>query len=449
MHKFIVPLIVMLALPIGFIYKAEAAECTNQITGKTRAQLEAELEACNAEIAQWTAELNKTKAQTASYTRDVAALTAKINAAQANIKSRNIAINNLSRDISTKQAKIKELGQRISESKKAIADILRKTNEINSYSLVEALLSEKDFSEFFVDIDTYASTGKALDELLSELDSTRKLTEAEKAELDRKRQAEAAAKAALEAAKKEVEITQKEKQTLLNASKNQEKTYEQVLVEKRARANQIRATLFPLRDTGAIPFGTALQYAEAASAKTGVRSALILAILQQESNLGANVGTCIITNLSTGETRHVTSGRVYSNGIHPTRDLPLLQSIVSELGRDPLSTKVSCPLSIGYGGAMGPAQFIPSTWNIILPSLKPATGKATPDPWNAADAIMASAILLRDLGAAAQTYEAERTAACRYYGGGRSCTSTTASYGNQVMQRANTIKLTMIDPLNF
>lgn len=424
--------------------------CTAETAGKTRAMLEQELEACNREIAQWQATLNQTKTQSASYQRDVSALTAKINAAQANIKGKNIAITNLSKDIATKESQITVLDSRIVQGKKAIADILRKTNDISSYSLVEAMLSDKGLSEFFVDLDTYASTERALENLFAELRTTKALTEAEKAQLAKKREAEAAAKAAMEAAKKEVEIANNEKKSLLADSQNKEKTYEQVVADRQAKAAKIRAILFPLVDAGAIPFGTALQYAEAASAKTGVRSALILGILQQESNLGANVGRCMITDLSTGQTKNITSGYVWANGIHPTRDLPLLQSILKNLGRDPLTTKVSCPIAgvPGYGGAMGPTQFIPSTWNMVASKVGAYVGKTTPDPWNPADAIMAAAVLLQGNGATAGGAEAERNAACKYYSG-RVCSTAShiAGYGNQVMSRASNIQLTMIDPL--
>src|SRR3990167_4985067 len=287
-----------LILIIGFLVVSNHGHtlaqeaCTDQIAGKSRAQLEQELEACNKEIAEWTEILNKTKKDSASFATDIAALTAKINAAQANIKGKNIAINNLTKDIATKQSEISVLDTRIGQGKRAIADILRKTNDINSYSLVEAMLSYKNLSEFFVDIDTYASTERALASLFAELRTIRTLTESEKATLDKKREAEAAARAAMEAAKKEVEIDQAEKKTLLAINKTKEKTYEQVVADKQAKAAQIRAVLFPLRDIEPIEFGVALKYAEAASAKTGVKAALILAILKQETNLGANVGTC-------------------------------------------------------------------------------------------------------------------------------------------------------------
>lgn len=420
--------------------------CTDQVSGKSRAQLESELEACDKEIAEWTEILNKTRKDSASFATDIAALTAKINAAQANIKSKNIAINNLTKDIAIKQSEISILDNRLNQGKKSIADILRKTNDINSYSLVETMLSDKNLSEFFVDIDTYASTEKALANLFEELRTIKALTESEKKTLNKKREAESAARAALEVAKKEVEINQAEKKNLLAINKTKEKTYEQVLADRQAKAAQIKAVLFPLRDSVAIPFGTALQYAEAANSKTGVRPAFVLAILQQESNLGANVGSCIIVNLSTGETKGINTGTIFSNGIHPTRDLPLLQDILKKLGRDPYQTRVSCPVAgvPGYGGAMGPAQFIPSTWNLMVNKISSATGKSIPDPWDPADAIMASAIFLDDLGAGTQDWTNERTAACRYYSG-KNCyvngrASIGLSYGNKVMERAASIQ---------
>ena len=450
MKKFLTFLIFCLFVVAPFYISAQTSACDANTAGKSREQLQADLDACNQEIAQWQATLDATKQQSASYARDVAALTAKINAAQANIKAKNVAIAGLAKDIATKQGQIDVLNGRINKGHVAIADILRKTNDLDSYSLPEAILSDQNFSEFFADFDSYAATEESLANLFADLRDTRTQTEVEKAELAKQKDAQAAAKAAIEAAKKEVEAAQADKKVLLAQSQTAEKTYSQVLADRQAKAAQIRAILFPLVDAGAIPFGTALQYAQQASSATGVRPALILGILQQESNLGANVGRCVITDLSSGQTRSVTTGLLYSNGINPTRDLPVLQTLLATLGRDPLNTKVSCPVAGvgGYGGAMGPTQFIPSTWSTLQSRIASATGHATPDPWNAQDAIMATALYLQDRGAASQNYYDERNAACKYYSG-RACSAARyiASYGNAVMSRASTIQTTMIDPL--
>ena len=119
------------------------------------------------------------------------------------------------------------------------------------------------------------------------------------------------------------------------------------------------------------------------------------------------------------------------------------------LGRDPYKTQVSCPIGgFGYGGAMGPAQFIPSTWKMLANRIATLLGIKTPDPWYPRDAFMASAIYLTDLGAGAETYTAERNAACKYYSGS-SCglVKGNTTYGDSVYAKATNIQTTMIDPL--
>jgi hypothetical protein len=85
---------------------------------------------------------------------------------------------------------------------------------------------------------------------------------------------------------------------------------------------------------------------------------------------------------------------------------------------------------------MGPAQFIPSTWAIIAPRVASLLGVTNANPWDAKHAITANALYIYDLGASAQTYTAERTAACRYFSGGGCTGGWISSYGDQVMAKA-------------
>ena len=126
------------------------------------------------------------------------------------------------------------------------------------------------------------------------------------------------------------------------------------------------------------------------------------------------------------------------------RDTEPFEEITRAVGLNWATTPVSCPLgkiysaSRGYGGAMGPSQFIPSTWQIFVPRLITALGVSQPNPWNPKHAIVATALYLKDLGAAAGTYSAERNAACRYYSG-RACDTrspTNYTYGNAVIAKA-------------
>ncbi len=392
----------------------------------------AELEQTEKDIAKWQSILNSTKANTASLQQEAAVLNAKIKQAQALIKQRNIAIEKLGKDINKKVTKIGELENKIEKGHESLAQLIRKTNEIDEFSLPEVMLGNKDISEFFADVDSFQTIKKELQDLFVEIRETKEITEKEKLALDKKKAEEIDTKAAVEAQKKEVEKNEKEKQYLIQVNKTQEKTYAQVLAERQAKAAEIRAKLFKLAGgSAAIPFGTALTYAQNASAKTGVSPAFVLAILTQESSLGANVGKCYLTDVTTGAGVNITTGKVWTNLMKPTRDVQPFLDITGRLGFDPLKTVVSCPIAgvAGYGGAMGPAQFIASTWKIFEERLKDTLGHDA-NPWVAEDAFMASAMYLSDLGAGTGTYSGEIKAACKYYGSG----GTTCSYGRSVMK---------------
>jgi membrane-bound lytic murein transglycosylase B len=225
---------------------------------------------------------------------------------------------------------------------------------------------------------------------------------------------------------------------LLTITANQEAEYQKVLAANQAKAAAIRAALFPLRDAGSIQFGDALRYAQSAGAKTGVRPALILAFLSQESNLGANVGQCYLKDDVTGAGVGKNTGTPFAKVMKPDRDVAPFIALSKRLGFDPHSQVVSCPQSVGYGGAMGPAQFIPSTWVLFEARIAAATGNAVPNPWGAQDAIMANALYIADLGAGAGGYTAESEAACHYFSGSScSASALVAGYGRSVVAKAD------------
>lgn len=421
------------------------------LTPDQKAKLEAELAQVEAEQKAAEKELASAKAQSSSISKDISVLAAKIKVAELNIKAKNLQIQTLGKDINTKVAYIGTLENRIEKGKETLAQIMRKTNEVDSYSLPEVLLSQNSLTGFFQDIDDFESVQIGLKNTFEQLRDDKSETEAEKSTLEKRKNAETDAKFIIEKEKKNIEADTKEKQRLLSISKGNEAAYQADLEKKRLRAAQIRAVLFPLRGSDPIPFGLALQYANTASAKTGIRPAFLLAIIQQESNLGANVGTC--NRVGDGPEKHWTKimpgPSDKANGLSRRDDQTIFKGIVAALGVSPEGLPLSCPWGSGWGGAMGPSQFIPSTWVIFESRISGAIGGAHPDPWNPAHAFIASALYLTDLGAGAQTYTAERNAACKYYSG-RACDSkapANAFYGNEVLVRADTIQRTMIDPL--
>src|SRR3989344_1809307 len=368
-----------------------SAELTEAQIQEQEAKWRSELAATEKEIAEWESVLSKTKQGTASLQRDASILQAKISEAKAFIKKRQIQIEQLTRDIGLKTKTINELEAKVNRGKESLAGILRSTNEIDSYSLAEVMLSNKNLSQFFEDIDSYNSIKASLETQFKEIRELQGKTDSERKILDEKRIAEADTKAKIEADKKRVELDEKEKQK---------------------KAAQIRAALFALRDTEGIAFGDALKYATLASGKTGVRPALILAILTQESDLGKNQGSCLINNLETGDGAGKNTGTLFEKVMKSPRDTAPFKEITDRLGKDWKMTPVSCPpgtkwtASRGYGGAMGPSQFIPSTWELFKSRLGTSLGidGNQVNPWNPEHAILATAVYMSDLGASSGTY---------------------------------------------
>ncbi|KKP56542.1 MAG: peptidase M23 [Parcubacteria group bacterium GW2011_GWC1_34_10] len=455
--KFIFIFVLILASSFWLLTSVNVSALTEAEIQAQEAKWKAELEATEKEIAEWENILNQTKTGTASLERDAALLNAKINEAKAFIRKRQIQINQLTADIGLKTKTIAELEEKMNRGKESLASILKSTNELDSFSLVEVMLSNKNLSQFFEDVDSYNSIKTSLETQFNEIRYLQAKTDEERSDLDKKRIAEADTKAKIEADKKKVEIDEAEKQRLININKNQEKTYEQVISEKEKKAAQIRAALFALRDTEGIAFGDALKYATLASQKTGVRPALILAILTQESDLGKNQGSCLVNNLDTGDGAGKNTGTFFEQVMKAPRDTVPFKNITERLGKDWKMTPVSCPpgkvyvSGRGFGGGMGPSQFIPSTWELFKNKLGGVLG-IKPDnvnPWNPEHAILATAVYMADLGASSGGYTAERNAACRYYSG-RACDNKAPAnsfYGTQVLAKAENIQLMMIDPL--
>ena len=402
----------------------------------TTSSSQADKDYCKNELARIEAELIKLldlqkqqKKQTGTLSGDVNYLTSQINALKTKIKARSLVIAQLKVSITEKVNKIESLSEKIDREHESLAQLLRNTNEFDNKTIVHLILSDDSISNFYSNLESYASIKQAVKASADIIRGIKKDTEIAKTDLEKKQNAETDAKVELENAQKKVAQSETEKKKLLTISKQTEAAYQKLAAEKKARADKIRAALFPLRDTKAIPFGTALQYAEEAQIKTRVRPAFLLAIITQETNLGANVGTC--NRADDPPTKS------WENIMKPERDLEPFKRITSALGINPFGTPLSCPQGGGWGGAMGPSQFIPSTWELYAKKIASALGlSGMPNPWEPEHAFMASAIYLGELGASNGGYTAERTAALKYYAGSNWNKKANAFYGDGVMKKA-------------
>jgi len=403
-----------------------------------KARLEAELAKLEKEIAAKQKQLEGQKGQSVSISRDISILTSQISKSKLDIKAKNLIIQKLGGEINAKSKKIEALSTKIDREKESLAQLIRKEREIDNKSILSLILSRDNISDAYGDIDAFASIKQGVQDSVDQIRGVRVLTESEKKNLEVKKNQETDTKYELESAKAKVELSEVEKKKLLEISKGKESEYQKVLAEKAKRKSEILAAIFNLvGGSTKINFETALVYAKEAQKLFGIDPAFLLAILTQETNLGSNVGQCYLTDIKTGAGVGMNTGKPFPNVMKPMGlpgrkgDIDDFFAITTALGRDPFKTRVSCPIAgvAGYGGAMGPAQFIPSTWGGYKSRLKSLLGHDA-DPWSPKDAFMASAMLLTDKGAIGNSASAQHIAACKYYGTGGS----TCSYSNSVMK---------------
>jgi len=421
---FFIPLIILF-----FVLGSVTAPTSNgvmaaQNNDEQRKALESQLAELENQISQYETTIKQYKTQGKTLQGEIKRLETQIAKLSLQIKAISLTLSKLDTEINSTQAQINRIESDINFNKKNLSQTLQTLYENDNKSLVEILFTNPKLSDFFTDLNN----------LLAVQDNLRlviiKIAEAHQKLIDQKEvlalgRADAAAlKAYQDSQKTSIQKTQTEKGNLLKTTKGKESEYQKLLTETKKTAAEIRKQIFKFLGGGELEFGDAYQLAKMAEKATGVRAALILAVLDRESALGKNVGQCD-----------------YKTAMHPTRDIPIFLEIIKELGFEKnLESgiiKVSCANADGaYGGAMGPAQFIPSTWAVYSDKISQLTGNDPASPWNNADAFMATALYLKDAGAGAGASLAnERKAAAKYYAGSR-WSNYLWTYGARVIAQA-------------
>jgi membrane-bound lytic murein transglycosylase B len=404
-----------------------------------REALEEELRQLEEEIKYYEQEIEQTAEEKETLENRIYILKKTIQKLDTQIYQSNIIINNLEVEIDDTQESIVDTTLEIEKAKDRLSLILRTVNEEDQRPLLGILLSE-GFSEFFENLASLEALNTDNQKLLEDIKSLKAYLENQKIELDEEKTSMERQVAIQTLQRQESTQTKAEQDYLLDLTEAEYQRYLSGKEETVKKAQEIRSRIFELIGVPEAPTcGEAVEIAQYVESMTGVRASFLLAILYQESNIGKNVGQCYLRDTKTGNGVRV-NGTAISQVMKPTRDVQPFLTITQELGRDWQNTPVSCPIASvgGYGGAMGPAQFIPSTWMIFKDRIADLKGSAA-DPWNIRDAFLASAVYLGDVGAKKQTYEYEWCAALSYFSGSCSLANQIRYefYGDSVMYWAD------------
>lgn len=428
--RFRAALAAVFILAAGMVLASPARGDT--LTPDQRQKLQDELNQITQQIDQLQATLGGVEQTKNTLQGQLGVVNGQIHLSELDIKRRTLAIQALGGNIAQKQAAIDALAEKLGTEEGSLAAMLRATDRLDNASVLVLALTSQNISDFFADLGSFSQINERMQQSFAAIESDTHIDETQKSDLQDQLGEATALRQVQQLQERQLQAQKQQKNNLIVQTKGQEKAYQELIAGKEETAAQIRAALFQLNGAHAIPFGTALQYANAAAAKTGIRPAFLLGIIAEESNLGENVGT-----------------GSWQTDMSPA-NYPAYQGITKALGLDPSSMPVSKKQWYGWGGAMGPAQFIPNTWGAFGGFAPPdysydpsqdrigsLTGSHPPNPWNPQDAFMAAALYLTDDGAAVQTPGAEfRAAMCYLASCSRANNPNLQFYGTQVASLA-------------
>jgi peptidoglycan hydrolase CwlO-like protein len=381
--------------------------------------LEAQLQEVLKEIENYKKEISKIRNQKRSIQQEINLVNSQIKKTELEIQAINLQIKNLNKKIEETKKSINLTEEKIKKSKNYLLVLVRYYYQLKQRSIVEVFLAEARLSDYF---SQFYYLQKVQESINNELDNLKELNEIlnkQKTKLENQLEEQNNLLMLSKIKYQELQDLKEEKNKLLAQAQKLEREYSRKLEESERTAAEIRKEIYRLAGgAGPITFGEAYEYAKIVEKYTGVRPAFLLAVLHYESKLGQNVGTC-----------H------YKDAMKPS-ERPIFEEIVKELGLDPNKMPVSCKPWYGWGGAMGPAQFLPSTWMKYKERISKITGNNPPSPWNILDSFVAAGLYLKDAGADAKTYSAEWKAAMIYFAGSNWNNPSLRFYGDDVMSIA-------------
>lgn len=300
------------------------------------------------------------------------------------IANLNITINKLEQEIQEKEKKIKELDERLEDYKTTLSLIIRQIYEYDSFTPLEIFFGHSTISEFTQKIGELEKLENGLKNTIEEIKVAKQTLESQRNQLQEKKDQHIEAKKMLDINRKSLLIRRTEQDYLLKKLA-QAKTpleseivrIEAKLIELRAAMEKIKSYLIKWTLTGNITWSSIFSAVNSASLVTGVRPALLLAVLQRESTFGQGLGI-------PGRSQEYC---VESWGGNP-REYEALKTICARFGYDPDNVPMSRRCAIG------PSQFLPTTWfgyEKICPGIY--------NPWNLNHAVLATGCYLKRNGA--------------------------------------------------
>lgn len=382
----------------------------------SRGEITEELSSISERMQELREGLRAMRSQEEALQDDIAILNQEIELLELSLEraAREVAL--LDEEISRVAQNLEQLKKEMAQEREALGMLMRAMATQEHDSLVAVVFSQHTLATVMNAVAAQERIQQALVRKVRDIEVLKEELARERKALQEERSAQEETRTLLAIARDDLAIKQEIKERLLSVAESASRERSRELRAAELEATQLRMQLYLLDGTGSVKsleevYPLAKRYAES----VGIRPAFLLAVLQKESHLGASVGT--------GNWRE---------DMNPARDWDAFLQITRELGVSPDAMPVSARPSYGWGGAMGPAQFLPSTWLAYKDRIAAMTGNSPPSPWSLEDAIAGAAVKLAAGGATAKIAEAEWRAAMIYFAGGNWDEPRYAFYGDAV-----------------
>jgi peptidoglycan hydrolase CwlO-like protein len=402
-HGVVIFLLITLIIPFA-LRAADIDELRRDLENQIRQKQE--------EINQYQQKIRENQQKAKTLKNEIQILEDQISQIRLEIKQIDLTIQKSTLNIQEIDSQINSLEEKISQKKDLLAEYIRTVARYDQETLLEVILKNEKFSDFFDEINALESIQEEIHSVLGAIQGLKKELEEQKSELENEREEQYRLKSLQLIQKRTVEKRQWQKEHILNKTKGEERLYQQLIQGTEKEIAFIKEQL-SLLERYHLTLEEAIAHAIFAASKTGIRPAFLLGVLEAESRLGLNVGK------GNWQKDMYQCYRKLGYFTKAEREKNAFFQICQELGLDPDLQPVSAEPWYGCGGAMGVAQFMPTAWLAYKNRVAALTGHNPPNPWEHRDAFTAAAIKLADGGANQRTEIGERTAYAKYLAGGR------------------------------
>ncbi|GBE17360.1 amiB activator [bacterium BMS3Abin15] len=329
----------------------------------------------------------------ARYEGDLSRTQGAINATQYEINKTDALIEETEETISRKEQEVVDLNKRIEVQKEILSRLMQEMYYGTKEPLFNITIKQNGFSQMLGGEDYILTLENKINSVIGDIKDSKKNIKEDKEELEGEKDKHEGF----------LSVKQVQQQALLN----EKAVTQSKIAKKEVTISEFNSKLSKLRSILSGFLGESYDASDIvdavkfASKKTGVSKGFLMAMLDKESDLGRFTGAC-----------------TYKNTRVKDSDKEEFKKICKELDYDYKKKKISCALSSGgYGGAMGVAQFMPTTWawGSYPSQISAITGHNPADPWNLMDGVVGMALKLERAGGDKKS--GERSAAMIYYCG--------------------------------